>query len=777
MQRDVQTGIIVIDEIQRKIFSTNHYIYQNTGFSLEDTLDKPLSTVFDEKNECLITSEGLQIPVFFEKSRIFILKKSYTMFIIWNEEYELQNHPVYKTITENSFDMIQILKKDLTVSFASTSHEKYFNTNSFELEKKPFLEFVIEEDRKMVNKRISSAIRSKRPKNSKFKLSIKGEPIDVEANFSPVIFNEGQPEFIIVTMRKVNLIGDELEDFIKTEQMFNSIFSNNPDSVFSLDINFTFLKVNESFLKNVASENQTLYKNQIKGKPFTNFILPENFIEIYKALDSARSGNEMNLTTKMLKNDGTVFHVKLALFPNKIKEEVVGIFGIIKDINQLVEQKEENHRLAFNDGLTELPNRRSFQSDLEERFSVSASRKEKGINDKFSVFFFDLDGFKKINDNLGHKAGDDLLIAVARRTESILPPSATLYRVSGDEFTIIINEFEDKKELYRIAKSILTSFSDNFILENQEVLMTSSIGISIFPDHSTNLEDLIKFADSAMYYSKNKGKNYYAFFKPSMTIESVDHFQINQFLPKALENNEFQLFFQPIFDPKTEEIVFSESLIRWNNPIEGFIPPDSFIPLAEVSGFIFKLGDWIIEEVFRILSSWRSEGLVLCPISINISGKQFERKTVTDSILKFSKKYDIDPKYIIIEITETVAMEGKKFVLEEINKLKKIGCKISIDDFGSGYSSLTYLKNFPVDSIKMDRGFVIDLETEKNQRKIVQTIIDLGHILNLTVVAEGVETPGEKDILKSLNVDLIQGYLFSKPLNEIDFKHLFLKKI
>ena len=601
--------------------------------------------------------------------------------------------------------------------------------------------------------------------------------VNIEAKFSPVLLNEKDTEYIVVTMRKLSLKNDELEGFIKTEQMFDSIFLNNPDSVFSLDLDFCFNKVNNSFLKNVAMATEKISKEQIKGIPFTSFIHPDDFIEIYRNLDLVRKGKEIDLTTKMLKNDGTIFHIKISLFPNKIKEEVVGIFGIIKDINQLIEQREENRRLAFNDGLTGLPNRRSFQADLEERIVLAKENKAKKIKDRFGIFFFDLDGFKKINDNLGHKAGDDLLIAVARRVDEDLPNNCRLFRVSGDEFTIIVDKFVEKKELYRIARGILKSFSRNFMLETQEVLMTSSIGISIYPDHSSNLEDLIKFADSAMYYSKNKGKNYFSFFKNSMTIESVDHFYINQFLPKALENEEFQLFFQPIVNAKTDEIVFSESLIRWNHQTEGFIPPTSFIPLAEVSGFIFKLGDWIIEEAFKNLKKWKNEHYELTPISINISGKQFERNSVSDMIEKMSKKYDIDPKYIIIEITETVAMEGKSFVLEEIKKLKKIGCKISIDDFGSGYSSLIYLKNFPVDSIKMDREFISDLINEKNQRKIVQTIIDLGHILNLQVVAEGVESEEEKKILNELNIDYIQGYLFSKPVNSSDYKRNFLKKI
>jgi diguanylate cyclase (GGDEF)-like protein/PAS domain S-box-containing protein len=777
MKRDVQTGIIIIDEIKQTIFSLNHYIYSLTDFTLEEIQDQLINVVFSEEKESLIRKDGSLVPVFFEKSRIFVHKKSYTMYIIWNEEYEIQHHPIYKTITENSYDLVQILRKDLTTTFISPSHENTFDTPTFRLENKFFLDFVFEDDKKAVQKKLINASIQQRIKKLKFKLLINNELVNVEAKFSPVLFNDKDTEYIVVTMRKLSLKNDELEGFIKTEQMFDSIFSNNPDSVFSLDLDFCFNKVNNSFLKNIAMESEKILKEQIKGIPFTSFIHPDDFIEIYRNLDLVRKGKEIDLTTKMLKNDGTTFHIKISLFPNKIKEEVVGIFGIIKDINQLVEQREENRRLAFNDGLTGLPNRRSFQADLEERIVLAKENKTKKIKDRFAIFFFDLDGFKKINDNLGHKAGDDLLIAVARRVEEDLPGNCKLFRVSGDEFTIIVEKFDEKKDLYRIARGILKSFSKNFSLEVQEVLMTSSIGISIYPDHSTNLEELIKYADSAMYYSKNKGKNYFSFFKNSMTIESVDHFYINQFLPKALENNEFQLFFQPIIDAKTDEIVFSESLIRWNHQTEGFIPPTSFIPLAEVSGFIFKLGDWIIEEAFKNLHKWKNENYELTPISINISGKQFERNSVSDMIEKMSKKYDIEPSYIIIEITETVAMEGKSFVLEEIKKLKKIGCKISIDDFGSGYSSLIYLKNFPVDSIKMDKEFISDLINEKNQRKIVQTIIDLGHILNLYVVAEGVESEEEKKILNELNVDYIQGYLFSKPLNSSDYKRSFLNKL
>lgn len=766
MEKRYHTGTILVND-DGIVVSINPYICHLTNKSQNDILLQPFEHLFSKEDDSLLHSTGKHIPIFLERNRIFIADEEFTIYIVWNEEIEIENHPIYKTITNETNDMISIIDSSTRILFSSPSHQTYLEQLPSFFEKRSFLEFLHKDDKPTISHIINTIFEKKEKQTVNFRIKGSANHIVVRGSFNPVIGRNKEVQYVVIVMRDIDIQSKDMKNIIEREQRFKSLFDQNPDFVFSLDLDFCFTDINDAMLDAMG-----FTRYEIMDRPFTTLITPEYFsTTLMSLLEIKKDSGRRNYDTVMIKKQGTPIYVSLSLFPIVVHNQLVGIHGIAKDISKKKEYEKRIYLLAYTDTLTNLPNRAKFQKEI-----IHSVNNAKDNMHKFALMFFDIDNFKNVNDSLGHSAGDALLKGTASRIKSLLPEHCQLFRMSGDEFTVIINKFQRKSELTEIAKIVLEGFKDTFTIEGHEILISSSIGLATYPDDTRSSDDLVRYADSAMYYSKQRGKNFYSFFNETMIEKQSEQFHLNGNLRKAIENNEFNLHYQPIVDAKTGEITSAEALIRWYSPEQGIISPGIFIPLAEVSGMIHSLGNWVIQEACRQQQEWISKGYNVVPISINVSGKQFERQDVYRTIQRNLKRFGIKPNLLTIEVTETVAMKRKHNVLSVLDKIKELGCGLAIDDFGSGYSSLSYLKDFPVNRLKMDKSFTDSIISDDKMKQIVQIIIDLGHILNLEVIAEGVETEDELKILESIGTDGIQGYFFSKPLPPNEFEEKYLNR-
>ncbi|NWF37459.1 EAL domain-containing protein [Mariprofundus sp. KV] len=447
------------------------------------------------------------------------------------------------------------------------------------------------------------------------------------------------------------------------------------------------------------------------------------------------------------------------------------LFGTLQDITERKNTEEEIRQLAYYDAVTGLPNRTLFKEHLKVAIKQAARN-----GTKVAVMFLDLDNFKRINDSLGHDAGDQLLEEVSNRlTRSIRPSDLagserddgnghSLARLGGDEFTVMLSDIEDIRHISLIAERILASLNEPVMLSGNRVVVTSSIGISVYPEDGENIDLLLKHADAAMYQVKYKGRNGVFFYDDDLRIQSQSRIQLEGELYKALKNDEMTLFYQPKVDAVTQTVVGFEALIRWIHPERGMVSPIDFIPVAEESGLIIPMGKWIIKTACKQHQAWRATGAEPVVISVNISCHQFTDHSLVSAVKEILAETGMDPTYLEFEITESILMQDADAAMRVLKELKEMGLKLSIDDFGTGYSSMSYLKHFPIDILKVDRSFIMDIPENEQDATITKAIISLAKALELGVVAEGVETTEQLQFLCDCECDQIQGYLFSPPL-------------
>jgi len=446
-------------------------------------------------------------------------------------------------------------------------------------------------------------------------------------------------------------------------------------------------------------------------------------------------------------------------------EQYVSIFS---DISQHKKNEELIEYQANYDALTGLPNRNLFNDRLET--ALKTAQREKN---NIALLFLDLDRFKWVNDTMGHRAGDLLLKEVAERLSSSLRDSDSISRLGGDEFTIILPNLENGLDAELIAENILTKLALPFQLEEHEIYITVSIGITIYPIDGDDVETLYRNADNAMYAAKDAGRNQFSFFTTKMQHLAEQRLKLLNELRQAIVNQEFELYYQPVMNVNTNSLHGAEALIRWNHPQRGVVSPVEFISLAEETGLIKPIGDWVFEQAFSQIEQWNNAGYDL-HIAVNKSSKQFNSNESISEFYKKMERQGVRPNQLAIEITETVLMSDNDGVLDLLNAYRQAGISISLDDFGTGYSSLSYLRNFPFNVLKIDRSFVSDIERDEEDKVLVEAIILMGHKLGLKVVAEGVETPEQRDFLKKNNCDFLQGYLYSPPIPAAEFEQRFI---
>ncbi|MDL2356150.1 MAG: EAL domain-containing protein [Pseudomonadota bacterium] len=431
--------------------------------------------------------------------------------------------------------------------------------------------------------------------------------------------------------------------------------------------------------------------------------------------------------------------------------------GVFSDITKVKESQDKLDHMAHHDPLTALPNRLLFHDRLQHALLRAARHTE-----QLAILFIDLDRFKNVNDTLGHHIGDELLKQVASALSAQLREGDTLARLGGDEFIVLLENVDGQFGAGHVAEKLVAMFERPFIVADYELFVTGSVGISLYPNDATDLNMLIRNADVAMYQAKARGRNGYQFYAPSMTGEGVERLRLEAMLRRSIEKNEIFLHYQPQVEIDTGRLIGVEALVRWDNPELGLVPPVRFIPLAEDTGFINQLGKWVLYEACRQMMRWQEAGLVVPKIAVNLSVKQFERGSIVAMVADILKETGLAPQRLQLEVTESVIMNtGDALVF--INDLHAIGVGLAIDDFGTGYSSLAYLKQMPVQTLKIDRSFIKDISTDINDEAITIAIIQLGKSLNLSVIAEGVETEDQAAFLLRHGCNLAQGYLYSRP--------------
>jgi diguanylate cyclase (GGDEF)-like protein/PAS domain S-box-containing protein len=488
-----------------------------------------------------------------------------------------------------------------------------------------------------------------------------------------------------------------------------------------------------------------------------------------RALESAEP---YSLECRIVRADGTerVVHEQAVVTCNDAGRPR-RIQGTTQDVTERKRAEERIRQLALYDALTNLPNRQFFKEQLGHSIGLAAR-----LEQKVGVLILDLDRFKRINETFGHNVGDQLLAAVgARLTQSLrsadyvtrgdtLPLAGSAARLGGDEFTIQVTGLTQDEDAAKVARRILASMSRPFRLDGQEIFITASIGISVYPSDGLDVDTLLKNADSAMYHAKNQGKDNYQFFSPSMNASSLHKLTLENQLRRAIDRGELLLHYQPKIDAASSRIAGVEALVRWRHPEHGMIMPGEFITLAEETGLIVPIGEWVLGEACRQAAVWHAAGFTDLSVAVNMASPNFAQKDFVAKVAASTAQAGIGARAIEIEVTESVLMRDVEATHVTLRALKDHGCQLSIDDFGTGYSSLAYLKRFPLDTLKIDRSFVRDVIANPEDAAITEAIIALGNSLGLDVVAEGVETQAQAAFLRSRGCGLMQGYLFSRPL-------------
>ncbi|HEX7907910.1 MAG TPA: EAL domain-containing protein [Paraburkholderia sp.] len=473
------------------------------------------------------------------------------------------------------------------------------------------------------------------------------------------------------------------------------------------------------------------------------------------------ANREASAVVRNYRKDGALFWNQLFIAPVPNTEGVTTHhIGVINDVTDLIRYQEQLEYQANYDSLTRLPNRNLLRDRLQHALIV-AQRHHKGV----AVVFIDLDGFKNVNDSLGHSVGDRLLSVVAERLARCTRTSDTVARHGGDEFVIVMTDTVDEQSLIAWMERVRASISEPVWLDGTELYVGCSMGASLFPQDGEDAETLMKKADLAMYRAKDMGRNTFQFYQPEMNASAGARLNLERRLRRALRDNEFLLHYQPQVDIESGQIVGTEALVRWRDPEVGLIAPSSFIPVAEESGLIGPLSEWVLREACRQNKAWQDEGLPPARVSVNLSARVFQQRDIAKLVMQVLAETGLEPQYLELELTESTIMRNAEEAVSMLNELHALGIGLAIDDFGTGYSSLSYLKRFPVDRLKIDRSFVSDIGVSGDDETITSAIIALAHSLKLQVIAEGVETSAQLDFLKERACDEMQGFYFAKPLS------------
>ncbi|SFL78549.1 bifunctional diguanylate cyclase/phosphodiesterase [Salibacterium qingdaonense] len=538
------------------------------------------------------------------------------------------------------------------------------------------------------------------------------------------------------------------------EDLYQSIIHSATDAIVTADKEGTIISWNAAAERIFGHS-----KEDVIGHDLT-VIIPESYRDAHNAgfTNHQHTGEEKLIGSVVelegLHKNGRTFPIELSL-SKQGRDKTVYFTGIIRDISERVEQNERIQELVYRDELTRLPNRRMLNEHLQHMLD------QKAVS-RIAVLFIDLDRFKNVNDVFGHRIGDELLISASQRMNEELREEDFIARQSGDEFVAVLPNATQYQAVHT-AQSLIQSLKRSFLVENHELFVTASIGISIYPQNGRSAEELIQYADTAMYQSKSNGQNQYCFFTPDMNEEVSKKLLLESDLRKGLKEGQFQLYYQPQVSVASGEVKGYEALIRWEHPEYGMVSPGDFIPLAEETGLIIPLGRWVLEEACRQMMAWIKDGGGVLRMSVNISAIQFQQPDFVQIVKDILAETGLPPAYLELEMTETIVQDTTQSI-PVMKEIRDMGVKISLDDFGTGYSSLSYLKDFPLNTLKIDKSFIDNMEQGSREKAIVDAIIHMAHRLEFNVIAEGIENEAQLQLLSGEACEEYQGYYYSPPL-------------
>lgn len=565
---------------------------------------------------------------------------------------------------------------------------------------------------------------------------------------------EGVATRMTGTLKNIQLLKQTEERL----ELFARCLENISDAVVICDTNFIVLEVNHSF-STITGKN----REQVIKKPFDLAMYPTRFLqEIGHKLQTVGSWQGEIQDQRI---SGEVFQAELNFDIVRDDHGVLTQYvAVFSDISERKKREAELSRLANSDTLTGLPNRAMFSSELGRLVDREV---------KHALLVFDLDNFKKINDSLGHQLGDSLLIKLSERLSQLTRQKERLYRLGGDEFAILLENTNDIHTITSMAKELIKQINLPFFINQHELAITSSIGIVLYPEDGRDPEALLRNADTAMYHAKSDGANRYLFFNDSMNKLAVKRLQLENLIRHGLKEDFFTVYYQPKMDILSGQLVGMEALVRFITPKRGLISPASFIPVSEETGQIVEIGEVVLRKACLDVKRWIDQGLFHGRVAVNLSVKQFMLPYLCEQIDDVLQQTELPSYHLELEITEGTVMQSPKMAIDTMKKLRARGIHLAMDDFGTGYSSLAYLKQFPLNTLKIDKAFIDDMNTARG-RNMVDTIVTIAHNLSLTVVAEGVEQAEQLQQLKQLRCEIIQGYYYSKPLSAADFTQFLL---
>lgn len=650
-----------------------------------------------------------------------------------------------------------VLDVDAKIISINLTGTTLLSSNRSELIGSNLNHFVCTAQRNKLVKTLATVVKTQQKQNLELSLSIGSQHIWVNVEVKP----DSMPEHCLVAMNDITTNKNAETEM----QLAAAVYGSLSEAVMVINANFEIINVNQSFTvltgysnDEIIGQSPALIQPQNpKKNPETDSLL-----HMWSNLYQGKWEGELSLCRKNGEEYMAQLSVSSIYSPaNEITHRVVTFTDISerKRLDNLI-LKQANYDL-----LTGLPNRQLFQDRLSQGIHL-AGRSHK----KLAILSLDIDKFKEVNDSFGHRLGDALLVEASARLSRCIRDTDTVARLGGDEFSIIMGELDDLSTILPVANRILQVMSDPFQLNTSSAHVSASIGVAIFPDDSTVDEELINDADNAMYAAKKQGRNQIHFFTQLLQEEINRKLYLNGELRDALINNQFAVFYQPIVDLQTGKSHKAEALLRWKHPDLGYISPDEFIPLAEETDQITKIGDWVFYQVAQQALAWRSRYDSEFQISLNKSPAQFARLYNQEVWLNYLKRIDLDPNALVVEITEGLLMDGSEQINKQLIQLSESGIDISLDDFGTGYSSLAYLKKFDVDYLKIDRAFVKDLEQSSNDMALCEAVIVMAHKLGIKVIAEGIETEVQRDLLHAAGCDFGQGFLFSKAVPADQFE-------
>jgi diguanylate cyclase (GGDEF)-like protein len=514
----------------------------------------------------------------------------------------------------------------------------------------------------------------------------------------------------------------------------------------------------------ISQESLEFFKARSKEEILSNLPLifdKESFDVVREEMTALAEGNyrfESEIPARTLTGDKRVLALRLSASPG-FEESLARVLVSFIDITERKQMEEVITFQAYHDPLTGLPNRMLFMDHLSHELSEARRNRS-----KLAVFFLDLDRFKNINDTLGHAVGDLLLKEVAGRVKACIRETDIVARIGGDEFNILLPDVIHTEAAAIIAKKILSTFQETFVINGHELRVTASIGISIYPDDGDNADILLKNADIAMYSAKEQGRNNYQFYSSVMNIRILKRAALEDSLRKALERRELLVYYQPQLNIATRRVICAEALVRWQHPKLGLLNPMEFIPLAEETGLIVSIDEWVLRAACARNKAWQEAGYPPICVTVNLSARQFQQPDLVETISRTLQETGLDSRFLDIEITESTAMRSIEHTMSSLTRLTYMGVRSSLDDFGIGYSSLNYLKKLPIQRLKIDKALIGGITVDPSDQAIVSAVIAMGHHLRINVAAEGVETEDQLSFLSSSHCDEMQGYLFSEPL-------------